>query len=180
MSKATVNKIAATDSLTAIQAATTTVNDLTNSLSFLRPLTDDDVKGSNKISDGDKVFITDCLTESPNATDLMPSYYDEQEIRNNNLEHDALYQLEDKLFELYQNVRRNRMYVGGNAYSGVSTFYELIKAAAKTKSVKAIAMFNRLKSYHMKKVETAKANKKKKEAEKANALANAAEVKTVD
>jgi hypothetical protein len=147
------------------------INILRDKLSPLNPLTDEDVVSMNKLSDGDKVFISDCLVEAPNATEFLPAYFDEASVRVNNTLNDELYVIEDQLFELYQHVRRNRMQAADIAYSGVSTFYGLIKSAANTNLPKAVSMFKRLQDFHKKKVDAAKARAKKIKADKAELLA---------
>ena len=148
---------------------------------FLINLTDDDVLGMNKISDGDKVFIADCMSEAKEAEALLPPYFKIGEIQKDNALNDQLYEVEDMLFEMYQHVRRNRMLAADEAYSGVSTFYSLIKTAAtsKTNIAAAVAMFKRLQGYHLKKVDAAKAKKRKAEAEKLVAEAQRANEKAV-
>ena len=148
---------------------------------FLVNLNDDDVLSMNKISDGDKVFIADCMSEAKEAEALLPPYFKIVEIQKDNTLNDQLYEIEDTLFEMYQHVRRNRMLAADEAYSGVSTFYTLVKTAAtsKTKIASAVAMYKRLQDYHLKKVETAKAKKRKAEAEKAAADAERTSEKEV-
>ena len=145
------------------------IDEIRTSIPGLDPYSEDDVKAMNKISDGDKVYIGDCLVEAPAAKDMLPSYFSIEDVRQNNLSHDQLYILEDKLFELYTDVRRNRMGRADKAYSGVSSFYKFIAAAVDHKVPFAAAMHKRLQDYHMKKVETANANKKKIEAAKKKA-----------
>jgi hypothetical protein len=152
------------------------IKQLRGKLSFLRELTDDDTLSFNRISDGDKVFIGDCLTEVEDAAEMLPPYTDVGKIRNSNASHDQLWIIEDGLAEITSHVRRNRMLAADDAYSGVSAIYNFIKAAAKAKVKGAIAKFERLQSYHMKRVQAAKdaqAAKKKTEAEKAKAVTDA-------
>ena len=132
----------------------------------LEALTEEDVKTMNKISDGDKVYIADCLVEAPAAKDMLPNYYSVENVKNNNLSHDQLYVLEDKLFELYIDVRRNRMARADKAYSGVASFYKFIATAVENKVPQAAAMFKRLQDYHKKKVEASNAKKRKLEIQK--------------
>lgn len=141
-------------------------------MTFLQSLTDEDVIAMNKISDGDKVYIGDCLTEASNAQDLLPAYFSVEDIRKDDALNDELYELEDMLFELYQNVRRNRMAAAARAYSGVSTFYGLVKSAADAKVEKAIAMYKRLQDYHKKRTDSSKARRKKEAAIRQGAIAD--------
>ena len=60
------------------------------------------------------------------------------------------------------------------AYSGVSTFYGLIKSVADAKVEKAIAMYKRLQDYHKKRVEAGKACRKKEATIRRGMLANKA------
>ncbi len=155
-----------------------TIKSLWTKLFFLRDLTDENTVSFNKLSDGDKIFISDCLTEAEEAAlkKLLPAYTDIDKIRKSDLSHDQLWVIEDALTELLAHVRRNRMLAADDAYSGVSSMYSSIKQAAKNKIQGAIAMFGRLQSYHMKKVEAAKAAKAardKAEADKAEAVAAA-------
>jgi hypothetical protein len=142
------------------------INALRTNMVFLKSLTDADVASMNKISDGDKTYITDCLIEAANAQDLLPAYFNTEDIRQANTLNDSLYELEDMLFETYQAVKRNRMAAADRAYGGVSTFYGLIKAAADAHVPKAIAMYRRLQDYHKKKLEAGKIRKRKEEAAK--------------
>jgi hypothetical protein len=153
----------------------TTLKGLRSQLPFLMTYSDEEVLAFNKLSDGDKIFISDCLTEASDAAQFLPAYVKILDIANDDKLHDELWTLEDALFELYVLVRRNRMAAGDRAYSAVSTIYELLRIASTDKSAapEAKTIFARLQSYHMKKIETGKANKKKAEADKAAAVAEA-------
>ncbi|MBL7814634.1 MAG: hypothetical protein JNL70_06480 [Saprospiraceae bacterium] len=126
------------------------------------------VKNLNKIGDGDKVLIADCLSEGDAAQELLPALFKMETIETSDKLHDQLYEIEDALFELYQHVRRNRMLAGSEASGMVSTFYNIMKtfATGKNKLAAAVAIYKRLQGYYMKRVETAKANKRKAEAQK--------------
>jgi hypothetical protein len=134
---------------------------LRNELPLLESLTDEDVLSMNKISDSDKTYIADCLTEAANAQDLLPAYFSVEDLRKDNALNGNLYEIEDMLLELYQDVRRNRMAAADRAYSSVSTFYGLVKAAADANVPKATALYKRLQEYHKKKQEMAKNRRKK-------------------
>ncbi len=136
--------------------------------SFTVNVDDKEVLSLLKVGDGDKVLTADCLSEGKEAEGFLPPYFKMADIQTSDTLHDQLYELEDALFDLYQHTRRNRMLAGSEASSGVSTFYALVKiaATAKNKIAEAVAMFKRLQGYYMKRAETAKANKRKKEAEK--------------
>jgi hypothetical protein len=143
-----------------------------NDLSFMKDLKDEETVSFNKLSAGDKIFIDDCLNEAVQADGMLPAYTSVQEIRNSDLSHDQLWVLEDMLTELTNNVRRNRMLAADDAYSGVASIYNLIREAAKKRVKGAVAMFERLQSYHMKRVDAAKAAKAaKKKADEAQAQA---------
>jgi hypothetical protein len=153
-----------------------TIKSVRAQLSFTREMTDEDTKVFNKISDGDKVFIGDCLTEAEDAAGMLPPYLSISKIQTSDASHDQLWVLEDALLELYLHVRRNRMLAADDAFSGVSSLYNSIKGAAKEKVSGSIPMYERLKAYHMKKVEAAKAAKAARDkaiAEKAAAVAAA-------
>jgi hypothetical protein len=155
-----------------------TIKSLWTKLSFMKDLSDENTVSFNKISDGDKVFISDCLKESEEAVlkEMVPLSVNIDKIRVSDLSHDQLWVIEDTLAELLAQVRRNRMLAADDAYSGVSSMYNYIKQAAKDKVKGAVAMFDRLQSYHMKRVDAikaAKAAKKKAEAEKTQAVADA-------
>jgi hypothetical protein len=152
----------------------TRINALRTELSFLETFSEEAMSAMNKISDSDKTYIADCLIEAANAHDLLPPYFTVDDIRKDDALNDNLYELEDMLFELYQDVKRNRMAAADRAYSGVANFYSLIKAAADANMPKAIAIYKRLQEYHKKKVESAKATKRKIEAAKAAATKEAA------
>ena len=137
------------------------INAMRTGLPLLQSFSDDALSAMNKISDSDKTYIADCLIEAANAHDLLPPYFNVEDIRTDNVLNDNLYELEDMLFELYQDVKRNRMASADRAYSGVSTFYGLIKSAADANVPKAIAIYKRLQEYHKKKVDAAKARRKK-------------------
>jgi hypothetical protein len=162
--------------------AKSTVKGLRSQLPFLESFSDEQVLAFNKLSDGDKVFISDCLKEAPEAADFLPVYVKVLNIIADDKLHDELWTLEDALFEMYILVRRNRMAAGDRAYSGVSTIYELLRIAASDKNAapESKTIFARLQSYHMKKLETAKANKKKAEADKAAAVAEAIAAKEAE
>jgi hypothetical protein len=155
---------------------------LRSQLPFLATFSDEEVLAFNKLSDGDKVFITDCLNEAPDAAHFLPAYVNILNIINDDKLHNELWTLEDALFELYILVRRNRMAAGDRAYSAVSSIYELLRIASTDKSAapEAKTIFARLQSYHMKKLETAKANKKKADADKAAAVAEAVAAKEAE
>ncbi len=155
-----------------------TIKSLWTKLSFMRSLEDDNTVSFNKISDGDKVFISDCLTESEEAVlkKMVPLSVNVEKIQLSDLSHNQLWIIEDALTELLAQVRRNRMLAADDAYSGVSSMYSYIKQAAKDKVRGAVAMFDRLQSFHMKRVQAgkdAKAAKKKAEEEKIKAVADA-------
>jgi hypothetical protein len=155
-----------------------TIKSLWTKLSFMKDLSDENTVSFNKISDGDKVFISDCLKESEEAVlkEMVPLSVNIDKIRVSDLSHDQLWVIEDTLAELLAQVRRNRMLAADDAYSGVSSMYSYIKQAAKDKVKGAVAMFDRLQSYHMKKVDAAKAAKAarvKAAADKAAAVAAA-------
>jgi hypothetical protein len=164
-----LNRISHTLSAEELTDIKNIIKSISIKMPFLVDLAEDDVLAFNKISDGDKVFIADCMTEAQEADGLLPPYFKPLEIAKDDTLNDQLYEIEDMLFEVYQRVRRNRMLAADEAYSGVSTFYNLMKAAANSKISKAIGIYKRLQSYHQKKVETAKATKKKIEAAKESA-----------
>jgi hypothetical protein len=136
--------------------------------SFTDNVSEDEIATFNKLGDGDKVLITDCLSEGKDAQHLLPPYFKMSDIQTSNMLHDQLYEIEDALFELYQHTRRNRMLAGSEAAGGVSTFYVLIKTAAtgKVQIPSAVAMFKRLQGYYLKRLEVSKAKKRKDEADK--------------
>jgi hypothetical protein len=144
---------------------------LRNALALNPALTDADVTSMNKISDSDKTYIADCLTEAANAQDLVPAYFSVEDIRKEDQLNDSLYEVEDMLLELYQDVKRNRMAAADRAYSGVSNFYGLVKAAADANVPKAIAIHKRMQEYHKRKVEMGKNRRKKEEAVRQTAIA---------
>ena len=151
---------------TVYQDALGMIDNIRSVIPGLVEITDEEVKTMNKISDGDKVFISDCLVEAPAAKDMLPIYFSVPDVKDNDASNDQLYVIEDKLFELYIDVRRNRMARADKAYSGVSAFYKFIAAAAEHKVPLAAAMYKRLQDYHKKKVEAANAKKRKIEAQK--------------
>ena len=155
---------------------------LRGKMPFLTIYSDEQVLSFNKTSDGDKIFIGDCLTEAPECTPYLTAYVNTSEIADDDKAHDQLWELEDILFELYILVRRNRMAAGDKAYSGVSSIYELLRVASTSKKAapEAKAIFARLQSYHLKRVETAKANKKKADDDKAAAVAAAVAAKEAE
>jgi hypothetical protein len=144
----------------------TRINALRTELSFLESFSEEAMSAMNKISDSDKTYIADCLIEAASAHDLLPPYFSVEDIRKDDALNDNLYELEDILFELYQDVKRNRMAAADRAYGGVANFYSLIKAAADANVPKAIAIYKRLQEYHKKKVDAGKARRKKEEAVK--------------
>lgn len=135
---------------------------------FTVDIDEKEVVGFNKIGDGDKGFIADCLSEGKEADHLLPSSFKMESIQISDTLHDQLYEIEDALFDAYIHVRRNRMLAGSEASSAVSTFYALIKAlgTGKNKMKTAVNMFNRLQGYYLKRLENSKAKKRKAEAEK--------------
>lgn len=132
-------------------------------------ISDEEVPSLLKVGDGDKVLISDCLSEDAEATHLLPPYFQMSDIKTSDTLHDQLYVYEDAVFELYQHIRRNRMLAGSEASSGVSTFYAYIKAAATGKNIRseAVAMFSRLQSYYLKRSVASKAKKRQIAADKA-------------
>ena len=151
---------------TVYQSALDMIDTIRSIIPGLVEITDEEVKTLNKISDGDKVFISDCLVEAPAAKGMLPIYYSISDVKDNDASHDQLFVLEDKLFELYVDVRRNRMARADKAYFGVSAFYKFIAAAVDHKVPLAAAIYKRLQDYHKKKVEAANAKKRKIEAQK--------------
>jgi hypothetical protein len=137
------------------------VNALRTDLPFLQSFSDEALSAMNKISDSDKTYIADCLIEAASAQDLLPPYFSVEDIRKDDVLNNNLYELEDMLFDLYQDVKRNRMAAADRAYSGVSTFYGLVKSAADANVPKAIAIYKRLQEYHKKKVDAGKTRRKK-------------------
>ena len=148
---------------------------------FTTVIDESEIVGFNKIGDGDKMLIADCLTEGKDAEEFLPQRFKMETIQTSNKLHDQLFEIEDDLFELYQHVRRNRRLAGSEASGAVSTFYGIIKAfgTGKDKVATAVAMFKRLQGYYMKRIETAKTKKRKVEAEKMDAEAARATEKTV-
>ncbi len=138
---------------------------------FTVNIDEEEVINFNKIGDGDKGFIADCLSEGKEADELLPSSFKMQNIQISDTLHDQLYEIEDALFDAYIHVRRNRMLAGSEASSAVSTFYALIKAlgTGKNKMKAAVNMFNRLQGYFLKRLENSKAKKRKEESAKASA-----------
>lgn len=148
---------------------------------FTTVIDESEIVGFNKIGDGDKMLIADCLTEGKDAEEFLPQRFKMETIQTSDKLHDQLFEIEDDLFELYQHVRRNRMLAGSEASGSVSTFYGIIKAfgTGKDKVATAVAMFKRLQGYYMKRIETAKTKKRKVEAEKMAAEAASATEKAV-
>ncbi len=146
-----------------------TIKSVTNKVApFTTVVDENEIVGFNKIGDGDKMLIADCLSEGEDAKEFLPQRFKMETIQISDTLHDQLYEIEDDLFELYQHVRRNRMLAGSEASGAVSTFYGIIKAfgTGKDKVAAAVAMFKRLQGYYMKRIETAKTKKRKVEAEK--------------
>ena len=158
------------------------VKSLRSKMSFLTVYSDEEVSAFNKTSDGDKIFISDCLTEAPECAPYLTAYINPSEIADDDKAHDQLWELEDIFFELYVLLRRNRMAAGDKSYSGVSSIYELLRVASSSKKAapEAKAIFARLQSYHLKRVEMAKANKKKVAGNTAAAVAAAVAAKEAE
>ena len=78
------NNLSHTMSEEEINEVKTTLKSIGIKMPFLINLTDDDVLGMNKISDGDKVFIADCMSEAKEAEALLPPYFKIGEIQKDN------------------------------------------------------------------------------------------------
>jgi hypothetical protein len=133
---------------------------LTEHLAFMVKLSQEEVDALNKISDADKTFIRNCLTEMPNATEFLPAYFKTEEVQKDLVCGDQLLELENVLFELYTNVRKNRMLANAEAYAGASVFYRLTHAAGLAGSASAKSMHQRMQSYHINKRAGGRSSKK--------------------
>lgn len=143
------NRIAAAMSAEAFAATKNDIQKLTQSLStFLIKLDQSETDSMYRMSDADKTFVRNCLTEMAAAGNILPVYVNGEDIRQDLLCGDQLLELENNLSELLTNVRRNRMLANHEAYQGAAVFYRLVNAAARSGSAPAQAMYERLKKYH--------------------------------
>lgn len=147
----TSNRISAVLSAEDFAATKTDLLQIVQKLSFLVKLTQDETDAMYNMSDADKTFVRNCITEMGGATDLLPSYLKVEEVQKDMACGDQLLELENTLSELLTNVRRNRMLAYYEAYTGASVFYHLSGAAAKSGSAAAKAMYDRMKNYHVNK-----------------------------
>ena len=147
----TSNRISALLSAEDFAATKTELQKVSQFLSFLVKLTPEETEAMYNMSDADKTFVRNCLTEMSGASDLMPSYLKVEEVGKDLACGDQLLELENTLNELLTNVRRNRMLAYYEAYTGASVFYHLTGAAAKSGSGPAKAMYERMKTYHVNK-----------------------------
>ncbi|MFN0013109.1 MAG: hypothetical protein ACKVU2_01055 [Saprospiraceae bacterium] len=122
---------------------------LSSVLSFMVKLSQEEVDALYKISDSDKTFIRNCLTEVPNAATFLPDYFSPEELSKDLTCGDQLLEIENALFELYTNVRRNRMLANSEAYAGAKVLYRLTNAAAVSGNGSAKAMYGRMQAYHV-------------------------------
>ena len=143
------NRIASAMSAEAFAATKSDIQKLTQSLAtVLIKLDQEDTDGMYRMSDADKTFVRNCLTEMGGAGDILPTYVKPEDIQQDLLCGDQLLELENALSELLANVRRNRMLANHEAYQGASVFYRLVSAAARSGSALAKAMYERLHTYH--------------------------------
>ena len=147
----TSNRISAVLSADDFAATKTDLQHITQKLSFLIKLTQDETEAMYNMSDADKTFVRNCITEMGSAVDLLPPYLKVEEVQKDMACGDQLLDLENTLSELLTNVRRNRMLAYYEAYTGASVFYHLTGAAAKGGSGPARAMYDRMKNYHVNK-----------------------------
>jgi hypothetical protein len=147
----TSNRISAVMTAEAFAGTKTELQKVSQDLSFLVKLTQEETEAMYNMSDADKTFVRNCITEMNGATDILPPYLKSEEVGKDLACGDQLLELENTLVELLTNVRRNRMLVNYEAYTGASVFYHLVGAAARSGSAPAKAMYDRLKSYHVNK-----------------------------
>jgi hypothetical protein len=143
------NRIAAAMSAEAFQATKTDLQKVSQHLSFLVNLTQAETDALYNMSDADKTFVRNCITEMNGAAELLPPYLKSEDVSSDLACGDQLLELENMLSELLTNVRRNRMLANYEAFSGASVFYRLVGAAARSGSAPAAAMYERMRSYHV-------------------------------
>lgn len=144
------NRITSAMSAEAFAATKTDLQKVSQSLaSFLIKLDQQETDTLYRMSDADKTFVRNCLTEMNSAGDILPAYVKPDDIQQDLLCGDQLLELENALAELLTNIRRNRMLANHEAYQGASVFYRLVSAAARSGSAPAKAMYNRLQKYHL-------------------------------
>ena len=143
------NRITSAMSAEAFATTKSDIQKLSQSLSaFLIKLDQEDTDGMYRMSDADKTFVRNCLTEMGSAGDILPAYVKSEDIHQDLLCGDQLLELENALSELLTNVRRNRMLANHEAYGGAAVFYRLVGAAARSGSAPAKAIHERLYKYH--------------------------------
>ncbi len=153
----TSNRISAALSTEAFAAVKTELQNVSRHLSFLVKLSQEEVEAMYKMSEADKSFVRNCLTEMGAAADILPPYLKTDDISTDLACTDQLLELENSLSEMLINVRRNRILAGKEAYNGAAVFYRLVSAAARSGSGPAKAMHERLQKYHQNKTKGGKA-----------------------
>ncbi len=164
----TSNRISHVMSAEEFAATKAELQKVNKQLDFLVKLSPNETEAFYGVSDGDKTFIRNCVTEMNSAGDLIPPYVKAEEIVKDLACGDQLLELENALSDLLENVKQNRRLANYEAYDGAAVFYHLMGTAARSGSGQAKAIYDRLQEHH-------KAKGRRKSATKTDAKSNPTE-----
>ena len=120
---------------------------LKGSLTFIHPVSDDQVKGAAKIDDGRESFIRDVINEMINSKGKIPTLASLEKLVLLYAYYGYAYDIEDILRDLLTLVVRARMVFGGLTYDQASRHYKGLDAAIKDKAEGAVESKKRLAKY---------------------------------
>ncbi len=144
----TSNRISHVMSEEEFAAAKADLRKVAAQLNFLVKLTPTESTTLYRLSDADKMFVRNCMTEIENISDIIPAYLKPEEIVKDLTCGEQLLELENVLADMLENVRTNRRLANTEAYNGASILYRLVGAAARSGSAAAVAVQNRMQTYH--------------------------------
>lgn len=141
------NKISAEITTAELQAITTGIADLKNSLSTVLKfnLTADERTGMLKMGDKTLAFVGKSLNYAQQNPSLTPTYFDLAEAQKDYKLASDLYQVYQLLSALLRSVEDSNMVAGSEAYEAALVFYNSVKGASRSNIAGAQAIFDDLK-----------------------------------
>ncbi len=121
------------------------ITNIHGKMPFLIGLTTDERVTLPKISENNKVFVSDSINALVNNADMLPSYLKVADIKNDLILYEQLDELEGMALQLVEKIQDTRMLCGSEAYASSLTAYRLFEAAASAGIPGADAVYDALK-----------------------------------
>jgi hypothetical protein len=141
----TINRLNTVMKDAEITAVKNLIKDIYGNMPFLIGLTTDERVTLPKISENNKVFVSDSINALANNAPMLPSYLNAADIKSDLTLYEQLDELEMLALQLVEKIQDTRMLCGSEAYTSSLTAYRLFEAAASAGIPGADSIYDALK-----------------------------------